>query len=390
MKFLKYLSLFLFLSLLTMTSCKKEELHTSEIISEEVTPTQEHTNGLIIRSVTNTGSLDLGCLTIAYPFQMMHLDNTIVDITSEDDFLAAMDDFDNPLIDFVYPLDVTLEDGSITTVNNADELGTLFIDCVPDNGWNDDFPDWFFPAWNISFENSCYQLIYPLNLLTVDSASVTVNNEDELLSYLSDGNLYSFSFPILLEDQDGNNISADTPDNLFDLLADCGPGSGSGGCGIGTIGCYEINYPIDLLLQDGSTITVNNDDEFADVFLNEVWVGFDYPISLIDEEGNTFTVNSEDELMDALMACDGYGGGPGEFEGDFLCYDFVYPFSIIDPSTNSSMTINNSDEWQNYFMTYGPLIELIEYPVTLISVETSEETEINTIDEFYNAIEDCF
>lgn len=388
MKFFKQLSLFALLAVLALASCQKEEIFETNIETPTVEPTTEYVNGLIDRSTSSSDGLDLGCISIDYPFDFLLVDSSTLAINSEDDFINALNNTDNPPIDFVYPLDVTDTEGNSLTVPDAEGLAELFTDCIPNTGWNDDFPTWFFPAWLISYENSCYQLVYPLTLLDVDSVGVTAIDEDELISLLSDGNIYSFAFPLDLEDEAGEIVSADDPDELFELLSECGPGPGNGGCGIGTFACYELGYPVTLLLTNGTTVVVNDDDEFAEVFLTGEWAGFDYPLTLIDEDGNEVVVNNEDELHEAMLNCDptwgGGGGNPGVVIA-FGCYELGYPSTVLllDSTTavvndeDEFLAVLNSGEWAGF-----------GYPITLID-EDGNEVVVNSDDELNEALLDC-
>ncbi|MEZ4930611.1 MAG: hypothetical protein R2788_00580 [Saprospiraceae bacterium] len=391
MKFLKQLSLFALLAVLAFASCKKDELFIQEG-PDEVTPTEHHVNGLISRSTSSAEGLDLGCVSIDYPFQMILLDSSIIDIASEDDFLNALSDETNPPLDFVYPLNITDQDGNSLTVADTEALADAFADCIPNMGWDDDFPEWFFPAWVISYEYSCYQLVYPVTLLDMDSMAITVSDENELVSYLADGNLYSFAFPLNLEDEDGNPATAADQGELFDLLAQCSPEPGPGGCGIGTFGCYQLGYPATLLLVDGSTVVVNDDDEFAEVVFSGEWAGFEYPLTLIDEDGNSIVVNNEEELNEAMFDCAGFGGDPNFELGDLLCYDIVFPFSINDLMTGITITFNNSAEWNDYQYgnPNGPNPFEFVYPITLIHVETGQEITLNDEGDMDDAFSACF
>lgn len=392
MKFLKQLPLLALLAILAFSSCQKEADFTSEVEIPTVEPTETEVNGLMARMAHSADGLDLGCISIDYPFSMILMDSSIVEITSEEDFIEELDDEDNPPIDFVYPLSVTDEDGESFSVSDAEALAEIFADCIPDTGWDDDFNEWFFPAWEINFDNSCYQLVYPVTLLDVDSMSVTANDESEFIAYLADGNIYSFAFPIDLEDEDGNIVTADDPDDLFDLLSDCSPEPGPGGCGIGTFGCYEFGYPATLLLIDGTTVVVNDDDEFAAVLVSGDWAGFEFPLTLIDEDGEETVVNDEEELNEALLDCAGFDDGPHFETGDFLCYNLVYPFSITDLQTGDEVTFNDSEEWFEYQVSdpNGPAPFEFVYPFTLVNIETGEETVLNNAEDIEDAVGACF
>ena len=213
MKFLKQLPLLALLAILAFTSCQKEDTLITEVDVPTVEPTETQVNGLLARAAHSSDGLDIGCVSIDYPFSMILEDSSIIEITSEDDLVTAFEDEANPPLDFVYPLTVTDEDGNSSTVIDAEALADIFADCIPDTGWDDDFGDWFFPAWEINYENSCYQLVYPVTLLDMDSSAVVANDEDELIAFLADGDIYSFAFPIDLEDEDGNVVTATDADD---------------------------------------------------------------------------------------------------------------------------------------------------------------------------------
>ena len=70
----------------------------------------------------------------------------------------------------------------------------------------------------------------------------------------------------------------------------------------------NVVYPISLTLADGSTTTVNNDDELDDIFEtvnDEDDIAFNYPIDLVLEaDGSTVTVNNDDEVEAILEECE--------------------------------------------------------------------------------------
>ncbi len=468
--FKKLLPLFL-LSVIVLTGCQKETIVETEVIPDEVTPTEEVVNGLMTRSSAESDGLELICLTVEYPFSVILLDSTTAEVFSDEDFEVLFTDEDNFPIDFLYPLTVVDEDGNASVANDAEELAELFADCIPDIGWGDEFPEWFFPAWVISFEYSCYELLYPVVLLDLDSTEVVADSEDDLVEILADGNLYSFSFPISLENEEGEVVTADDPEDLFDLLSECAPDY-DGGCGIGTFGCYDISYPATLELIDGTTVEVEDDDGFAEVIMSGDFSGFVFPLTLIDEEGNEVTANSQEELDALLLECfGGFGGGGGgigffgcytaefpisvilsdssiaqveseielaellfnaefigfqypfilidqggqavevnsdeelqelidecypggggtggEFDGDFICYDIDFPVEVLD-FFGGTIVVNNSEEWEALLYDPNGGLGGFVYPVTLIDIDSGEETVVSDDFELIEAIEECW
>ncbi len=397
MKSFKFFSFLILLMLVAFSSCKKDEINTTEVVPDPINSEETYSNGLLDRLVADAEELSLGCVTVEYPFSMLMMDSSTIEITSEGDMNAAFMDSTNYPIDFVYPLNVTSEDGSTFAVNNAGELAALFANCVPDTGWDDStFTEDFFPAWVISLETSCYELVYPVTILNVDGATATAANEDELVLQLSDGNFYSFSFPLNLIDADGNPVIADDGNALFDLLAACNPGGGiGGGCNPGGFACYQFSYPITLVMIDGSTVTINSDDEFANAVMNGEWAGFQYPITLIAEDSTELVVNNDDELNGAMLNCGGFigGGGGGDstlVNGDFICYNFVYPIQITDFTNGTVTNIADETAWYAYLSNGNNVGFEFVFPLGLIHVETGATLTANNYDELTEAMEDCF
>jgi len=393
MKIFRNLAFLALMAVLAFASCKKEEISTTDVVPNPPGPKTEYQNGLLTRSLANEDGLDLICITVNYPFDLLLSDSTTVTISSEADMEQAVSDSTLYPIDFVYPLTVSNADGTTQTVGNADELGALFANCVPDTGWGPEFPDWFFPAWVINLESSCYQLTYPLSLLDTDSVATVVNTEDELIALLADGNLYSFAFPLsLIDPATGVAVSVADQNALFDLLANCG-GVTPPGCGIGTFGCYQLSYPVTLIMADGSTLVVNNDDEFGNAAMTGNWINFEYPLTLIAQDSSETVVNNDDELNEAMLACGdiwGGGGDPNITYGDFVCYNFVYPFSMLDASGNT-LTFNSQSEWESFASnpTAGEFVQFV-YPFSLTNVDTGLTVTVNNDDELSTAVAECF
>ncbi len=399
MKIFRSLLFFALVAMMAFTSCEKDSINTSEVEIEEVVPKVTEQNGLLTyMKDLNNESVELGCISLNLPFDMEMSDESTITINSVEDleavFVDATEDYFP--VDFVYPLDGTDEDGNSLTFNNADELGEAFVECVPEGGWDgEEYPEDFFPAWEINFDNSCYELAYPLTVMNQDGEEESVANEEELLGVLSDGNYYSFVFPLTLIDEDGAEVTADDGEALFDLLADCYPDGGPTGCDLGGfLGCYELGYPATLIDYDGNSVVVNNDDEFNNFILNGEWAGFGYPLTLIDEEGNELMVNSEEELFEAFVECDDYYGGggpgggpwgPGDLDGFFGCYELGYPATVVDFDGNS-VVVNNEDEFAE--LLFSGEWAGFGYPLTLID-EDGNTIVVDSEEGLFEALSEC-
>lgn len=383
MKLSKLLFFAFILTMFTFTACERDNI--DEVMKEEKTETKVE-NKIISKLVTSpTGGLDLGCVTVNYPFSLLTINDNEVAVTSDEEFEAALMDSVDYIIDFVYPLAVTDSDGNNIDVNNIDELGELFASCIPDSGWTGDE----FPAFLINQDNSCFDLVYPVDLEDVDGAVTTVADEGEFVDALADNDLLFFVFPLTLENSDGQ-LNVNNSDELFNSLYACDtiPTSCDSITWGGELACYEISFPINLELIDGSIVTANNVDELNEILFSNEVLGFSYPITLIDfETGEDIIINNDDELTTAFEACGivVFAGIPADllYAGvEQGCYEVVYPINCTDFEGNV-ISVTSDQELEDVIMVGG----YIEEPVTLIQGGTTYVVE--SIEDLFVILENC-
>ena len=358
MKILKSLFLLTFLAMITFSSCTKENKGETTETDPEVEVTETTSNALVgeVTGRSEGEGLDLGCFAIETPFQLS-VNGENVTIESEEDLEAVIIDLEEDPeinIDFVYPLNITYTDGEAGIVNNGEELGEAFASCIPDAGWGENN----FPAFLINDQNSCYQLVYPVNLNDFDGNTYSAESEDDFITLVSENQTLSFTFPINLINEEGEEVSADNTDNLFGLLADCNTGVYQGDStdigsdfGIGSIACFEVVFPATALVIDiNGNVTeqdVADENALSSLFLEGNFIGFGFPLTLVDDEGVQITVNNEEELNAALQLCGFDIEGPEGDEialiffiinenPDFDCYQINYPVTL-----DNDVEVNN-------------------------------------------------
>ena len=206
----------MFALLFTFTSCELDNIEEVIGVTEEQAPKVE--NNIVKRLSVNTPSgLDLGCLTVVFPFEMVTINENIVDVAIIEDFEKLIQDENDYIIDFVYPRTIADEDGKQLEVADRDELGEAFASCIPDTGWggND------FPAFLIDGETSCFEIVYPIILLDLDGNTVAVASEVEFVEALAANELLFFDFPFSLSSDSTRVVEvADAQElNTFTLYA---------------------------------------------------------------------------------------------------------------------------------------------------------------------------
>ncbi|MEM6803494.1 MAG: hypothetical protein AAF696_18955 [Bacteroidota bacterium] len=277
------------------------------------------------------------CFIINYPVSVSYPDGTTSSYASEDALEAAIDSWldnnpnSNDWPELVFPISVTLADGSIMSINNDEELCDLHFECYDEEY---DIAGSLI-IWETygSFIDSvgCFDLAYPIDVIFPDSSVQTVNSNQELAQLCED---YwdnnpnasvgpSFVYPIQAT-TDSGTVSVNNDDELFDLLLDCiGDEFGEDGwIAIDEefefdeeeweeLSCFQINYPADIRFPDETTQTVNDENEVElaiDAWLqanpnSEAWPVFVFPLTVTLDNGSTQTVNSDEELCELYYSC---------------------------------------------------------------------------------------
>jgi hypothetical protein len=211
---------YLFLALLTgfasgLIGCQEEF---QEIISPIPTETisREYGSGLLLSRISELdGSSDniidsSSCTSIVFPFTVI-VNGASIEISSEDDYDLLEDIIDDledeeGSVAIQFPVNVILTDHSVVEANDMDELEDLIEACDEDD--LDDYID-------------CVNIAYPITFSSYNDATqqagiTTVENDAALYRFLDD-----------IEDME----------------------------------IVSLNYPVELILSTGETITVENNEE---------------------------------------------------------------------------------------------------------------------------------
>ncbi|WP_292901139.1 hypothetical protein [Nonlabens sp.] len=215
MKTLK-ITLFLLVGLLiSITSCSSNDELNEELTAETISA-NSNVALLMSKTATNDGSGDniidsANCLSIQLPVTVTVNGTTII-VDDEDgyqDIEDIIDLFDDDVDSVVisYPIIVILADYSTTTVTSDSELAALAANCPDENDDDDDI--------------ECIDFQYPITASVFDTNNVLVNT----VTINNDNEMYHF-----IEDLDETTS-------------------------------VTINFPISIILADGTTQTINNVQE---------------------------------------------------------------------------------------------------------------------------------
>lgn len=385
--------------LLAFSSCKKEEISEIDDIITDVSPEITITNPLVYKMETGGANdgLDLGCFSVDFPFDIV-ADGTTYTINSEDDFEAV---FANEVeyVDFAYPINITYNaDGTTVSIADGEALGEVFASCVPDDGWDEDL----FPAFLITDISSCYQMVYPVNLVDFDGNVSTANDEDEFIDLISTyDNILFFEFPLNLTNEEGNDVAANDVDELFELLLACDGIDNPDGGNPNNEDCWDFTYPFSMVDQDGNVYEINNHEDLCSAVLFGLELEYVFPLTLANAAGETLVVNNTEELEEAWADC---WGGYGEFGIDLFgfilssdifgsgyeCYSINYPLEYINTETEETSSIDDAAAAEAYITGYPEFFDEVILPVTVTELETGNQVTFDDVETYFDFLYNCY
>lgn len=251
----------------------------------------------------------------------------------------------------------------------------------------------------------CFDLLLPVTYEMPDGSTITVGNEedwDDLKEWYEENSdseeKPELQFPVNVEFDD-ETITVNSAEELRELKQECWRDESK------EIECFELVFPVTFIMPDGSTVTVETDD---DAGWQEVKDWYDansdseerptlqFPVDITydTEEGDTtFTVNDDEEMEYLKRECREEWGNDN-WEEDEECYEYVLPISFTMPD-GTTITIENEEGWSSLREWYLNNSEneeeyLLQYPVNIIlfddedegtTVTINNEEEMNTVDE---------
>jgi hypothetical protein len=370
------------------TSCKKDIETKDEKQIEESASVKSVLNSLRVGPSQNQNNQNPTqtqnalnqylCFEFSYPVSIIYNDGTTQSLADDTEFANAIAGQTNShyIINFVYPFDVVLANGNTQTINNDTEFSDLVNSCQTTN-----------PNAPLPTDAYCFDFVYPVTLIYNDGSTLVVNDDNEFDNACFSGNASHYidhiAYPFDVVDINGQNQTIDNAVAFQALVDSCNgpvvdfaylPSSDT------FAGCIELVYPVTLVYSDGTTATVNSDQEydaalsgstsnhfvydfqydfsviqngnlmvvhdFYDfVYLYSTCQGgytstlnftFNYPVDVILSDGSTVTVNNDAE-MDTIM--EATPNTPPYF------VDFVYPFTVVQNGV--TITIHNRTEYDN-------------------------------------------
>jgi len=249
----------------------------------------------------------------------------------------------------------------------------------------------------------CFDLVLPVTYVMPDGSTIIVNNNDEdgwqEIKDWYDANPNSEEKPALqypvdisFETREGSTTFTVTNDeDMRNAYVRCG------GRDDDNRECFELVFPVTYLMPDGSTITVENGEDWDSI---KDWYDenpnaeerpeLQYPVDIIFDD-ETLTIDNAEEMNMVKRECWEY-----EDEGR-ECFALVYPVTFIMPDGSSIVVAaDDEDGWEEVKNWYDANPEseerpTLQYPVDIIyrANDGDSTVTINNEEEMEAAKDEC-
>lgn len=245
------------------------------------------------------------CFDIKYPFSVTMPDGSTITLNDDADYELVEAWYEaNPTVDeefaLVYPVTIVFEDGEELIINNEEELESIEEKC--------------YNEWEEELEEECFEIVFPFSVTMPDGSTIVLNDDEdyELVEAWYEANPDvkdepELVFPVIVvfDDERLEINNEEEFERLEDACEDYWDDYEE------EWECFEIEFPFSLTLPDGSTITLNNEDDYEKV---EKWYDANpeveddpalvFPVVVVFEDGKSVTVNNEEEFERIEEACD--------------------------------------------------------------------------------------
>ena len=316
MKKIKFLALFTLLSTMFFTSCSDNESIENQAVTQESSALRmlfnqmKRSNNKVgkvaLTSETPPSTSETMSFDFVYPINVSFNNGTVVTVTSFNGLLNLLSNESSELyisgIEFPFQMVVGI-DNTIITIDDETEFWEVIEDM--DIETYDTYV----------FSDSCFELAYPISFVTSNNQIVTVDNQDALFELFTDPNqmtvIYDFVYPfnVIVDNQ---TVVINNSFDFDELSISC----------IDTIGCVcqEIYAPVCVSLGDGFTFSYPNacyancdgysetafvdcaaNNNNNDIYLNlGTCFNIEYPTQMM-VLGNIVTVNNDIQLLEYLF-----------------------------------------------------------------------------------------
>ena len=247
---------------------------------------------------------DWKCFDLSLPVSYTMPDGSTITVSNEEDWDAIKSWYEEnpeseekPVLQF--PVNVEFDDETVT-VNSEEELRELKQEC-----WRDE-----------SEERQCFELVFPVTFIMPDASTITVDTDDdagwqpvkdwyEANPDSDERPTLQFPVDIIYETEDGDStLSINNDEEMENVKIGCRE-EWADSESEQDEECYEFVLPISFTMPDGTTITIENEEDWYSLrewYANndeadeEPSLQFPVNIILLDDEGTSVTINNDEEM----------------------------------------------------------------------------------------------
>ncbi|MBV6426287.1 MAG: hypothetical protein KIPDCIKN_00798 [Haliscomenobacter sp.] len=299
-RILKFGILAAFSALFVFTSCEKEE----EVLVEDFGPTDEtlfNGRGPETRGLRGPGDR---CFELVFPVIVEFPNGNTTEVANKAAYAEVIKTWrqanpkakQHPKIAF--PYEVMLKDGTLATIESLEDLKDILEDCLPNRR---------------PHLKACYDLVFPVTIKFPDSTTAVANSGEEfkdLLQSWRDANPDAEGHPVIVfpydvELPDGTTVTVESLADVRELIHACKEKRTH------FPPCFHIVYPVTVVFPGGSELEVADREAFLKAVRewrsnnpdveDRPTIKFPYEVMLRD--GSTATVNNEEELKALIQDC---------------------------------------------------------------------------------------
>ena len=247
---------------------------------------------------------DWKCFDLSLPVSYTMPDGSTITVSNEEDWDAIKSWYEEnpeseekPVLQF--PVNVEFDNETVT-VNSEEELRELKQEC-----WRDE-----------SEERQCFELVFPVTFIMPDASTITVDTDDdagwqpvkdwyEANPDSDERPTLQFPVDIIYETEDGDStLSINNDEEMENVKIRCRE-EWADSESEQDEECYEFVLPISFTMPDGTTITIENEEDWYSLrewYANndeadeEPSLQFPVNIILLDDEGTSVTINNDEEM----------------------------------------------------------------------------------------------
>lgn len=247
------------------------------------------------------------CFEMVFPISFEMPDGSIITLETEDDHSLIHDWFNaNPESEakpaLQFPVDVVLEDETVTTIANEEEMTALRTSCK-------------------DAKPRCFEFVFPVTFVLPDATEIEANNKEELHAALRDWHeanldveekaVPKFPVDVVMADESTKTIaSQDEFDALRQECKENAPEHKEK-----RKSCFDLVFPVTVIFPDETTFTAETKELLHEQ--SKAWheanpdvderPKLELPVQITYENGDVVTISTEDEMKAAHDACKGQG-----------------------------------------------------------------------------------